>query len=94
MYKKPDGFRFIATNCGNDIYGFRSFDSHRKKLANLLNLAAAYPCECERDVELAKNLGFTGQVMPVVLNSGGFAAENLSRAGPKLSDRKIISIKR
>jgi hypothetical protein len=42
---------------------------------------------------LARNLGFTGQAMPVTLNAGGFSETDLAipRLGP--SERKKIALK-
>lgn len=90
---KSRSFSFIATNWGSDIYWFRQFPGHSKKLRELLGIATAYSCECQRDVELARELGFTGIVMPVVPNAGGFSSEALSRAVPPLSERKVIALK-
>ena len=90
---KPGGLKFIVTNWGSDIFWFQRFPKHKVKLQKLLQLADAYSAECERDVGLARNLGFTGQAMPVIPNAGGFSEADL--AIPKLgpSDRKTIAVK-
>jgi glycosyltransferase involved in cell wall biosynthesis len=85
--------KLIATNWGSDIFWFQQFPKHRDKLKNLLSVADYYSCECNRDVALAKSLGFQGQVMPVIPNAGGFSKELLSRPVPLLVDRKVIAIK-
>ncbi len=85
--------RLIATNWGSDIFWFQQFPKHREKLKHLLSVADYYSCECNRDVQLAKSLGFSGHVMPVIPNAGGFAKELLSQPVPALADRKVIAIK-
>jgi hypothetical protein len=85
--------RLIATNWGSDIFWFQQFPKHREKLKQLLSVADYYSCECNRDVQLAKSLGFSGHVMPVIPNAGGFAKELLSQPVPALADRKVIAIK-
>ena len=85
--------KLIATNWGSDIFWFQQFPKHRDKLKHLLSVADYYSCECNRDVALAKGLGFQGQVMPVIPNAGGFSKELLSKQVPLLSDRKVIAIK-
>ncbi len=85
--------KLIATNWGSDIFWFQQFPKHRDKLRHLLSVADYYSCECNRDVALAKSLGFQGQVMPVIPNAGGFSKELLSKQVPLLADRKVIAIK-
>ena len=85
--------KLIATNCGSDIFWFQQFPKHRQKLAQLLKTADFYSCECNRDVALAKSLGFQGHVMPVIPNAGGFSREVLDQKVPFLQDRRVIAIK-
>ena len=92
MSSKSDS-KLIATNWGSDIFWFQQFPKHRDKLKHLLSVADYYSCECNRDVALAKSLGFQGQVMPVIPNAGGFSKELLSKQVPLLVDRKVIAIK-
>jgi glycosyltransferase involved in cell wall biosynthesis len=84
---------FIATNYGSDIYWFQQFPKHLAKIKKLLARADRYSAECNRDVELAKKYGFTGEVMPVFPNAGGFTEEQLSRPLIPTADRKVIAIK-
>jgi glycosyltransferase involved in cell wall biosynthesis len=90
---KPKGLNFMVTNWGSDIFWFQRFPKHKAKLKELLRFADAYSSECERDVILARKLGFSGRAMPVIPNAGGFCAADLSipRLGP--SERKIIALK-
>jgi hypothetical protein len=84
---------FIATNYGSDIYWFQQFPKHLAKIKKLLARADRYSAECNRDVELAKKYGFTGEVMPVFPNAGGFSQEQLSRTLIPTAERKVIAIK-
>lgn len=91
-----DGFPpWLATNWGSDIYYYRQFPDHRKQISRLLENADYYSCECARDIVLAKELGFKGQVMPVMPNTGGLDMNMVSalRAIHKPSSRKIIMVK-
>jgi hypothetical protein len=85
--------KLIATNWGSDIFWFQQFPKHRDKLKHLLSVADYYSCECNRDVALAKGLGFQGQVMPVIPNAGGFSKGLLNKPVPLLEYRKVIAIK-
>jgi hypothetical protein len=84
---------FIATNYGSDIYWFQQFPRHLVKIKRLLARANRYSAECNRDVGLAQKYGFTGEVMPVFPNAGGFTEEQLSRTLIPTSERKVIAIK-
>lgn len=85
--------RIIVTNYGSDIFWFSKYPKHRERLVSLLALADAYSCECHRDVQLARELGFSGQVMPVAPNAGGFSEAYLSRSLVDLGNRKAIAVK-
>lgn len=84
---------FIATNYGSDIYWFQRFPKHLNKIKKLLARADRYSAECNRDVVLAKKYGFTGEVLPVFPNAGGFTDEQLSRPLTPTAERKLIAIK-
>lgn len=61
---------FIATNYGSDIYWFKRFKFHLRRIIYILRRADYYSCECIRDYYLARNLGFEGTVLPIWPNSG------------------------
>jgi glycosyltransferase involved in cell wall biosynthesis len=84
---------FIATNYGSDIYWFQQFPLHLVKIKEILNRADRYSAECNRDIELAKKYGFSGKVMPVFPNAGGFTDEQLKKTLVHPSQRQVIAIK-
>jgi glycosyltransferase involved in cell wall biosynthesis len=87
--------RWWATNWGSDIYHFKQFPEHRKKISELLREVDFYSCECHRDVDYAKELGLKGHVMPVIPNTGGFDIEKVKslREQVKPSERSLILVK-
>ena len=90
---KPKGLKLLVTNWGSDIFWFQRFPKHRVKLQALLHLADAYSAECERDVVLARNLGFAGQAMPVIPNAGGFSKADFAIPRLAPSERRTIALK-
>ena len=90
---KPKGLKLLVTNWGSDIFWFQRFPKHKVKLQKLMKLADVYSAECERDVVLARNLGFTGQAMPVIPNAGGFSEADFAIPRLALSERKTIALK-
>ena len=83
----------IATNYGSDIYWFARNSKHLKKLRSLLAQVDRYAAECVRDVKLAKQLGFRGDLMPVFPNSGGFPRFQLGDELLPVDKRKLIMVK-
>ena len=86
---------WLATNWGSDIFYYRQFEKHRSQISRLLRNADYYSCECERDVAMAKELGFSGTVMPVMPNTGGLDMALVSRLRDihQPSRRRIIMVK-
>jgi len=90
---KPKNLKLLVTNWGSDIFWFQRFPKHKAKLQKLMKLADVYSAECERDVVLARNLGFTGQAMPVIPNAGGFSEADFAIPRLAPSERKTIALK-
>ncbi len=86
---------WIANNWGSDLYLFGRLAEHRDKIRVILAECDYYSCECQRDVELARQSGLRGKVLPVLPNGGGFdlpTAESLRSSGPT-SSRHLIMLK-
>ena len=86
---------WLVTNWGSDIFLFGRLPSHQSRIREVLANCDYYSCECERDVGLARQFGFKGQVMPVFPNTGGFDLARLEheRNRTRTSDRKVILLK-
>lgn len=81
--------RLFLSNYGSDIFWFRRFSSHRKKLSRLIPMVDKYICECSRDVNLAKDFGLRTEDVLVTPNSGGIQI----LPGEKTVERDVIMIK-
>lgn len=86
---------WIVTNWGSDIFLFGKHPQHQDQIRQLLAHCDYYSCECERDVQLAKQFGFNKVVLPVFPNTGGFDLHRLANdAHAQLtSERKTIMLK-
>src|SRR5207244_9022484 len=62
---------WIVTNWGSDIYLFGRLAAHIPRIKAVLATCDFYSCECQRDVQLAKELGLKGETLPIFPNSGG-----------------------
>jgi glycosyltransferase involved in cell wall biosynthesis len=87
--------RWLASNWGCDIHLYGRLTEHREKITALLRECDYYSCECHRDVRLARQLGFKGEVLPVAPNSGGVDLAGIAafgQVGPP-SSRRVIAVK-
>ena len=86
---------WVVTNWGNDIYLFGRLDSHVDKIKAVLRSCDYYSCECQRDIQLAKQMGFRGEVLTVLPNAGGYDLARIAQfrqPGPT-SMRRLILLK-
>jgi glycosyltransferase involved in cell wall biosynthesis len=96
--KKRSGDPFptwIATNWGSDIFHFGKLAEHRQPIREVLQHCNYYSCECRRDIQLARAMGFRGRELPVLPNAGGLDighAAAFRQPGPT-SGRKTILVK-
>jgi len=86
---------WLVTNWGSDIYLFGRLDGHVDKIKDVLSACDYYSCECQRDVHLARQMGFGGEVLPVMPNTGGFDLERVAelRQPGLTSARRTILLK-
>jgi glycosyltransferase involved in cell wall biosynthesis len=89
----PNLPKVFITNWGSDIYWFQQFPKHKQKIIKLLSIASFYSAECHRDIDIVKQLGYTGKTMPVIPNSGGINLEEIPKDSRPPSQRKKIMIK-
>jgi hypothetical protein len=86
---------WIVTNWGSDIFLFGKLQRHKEKIHDVLASCDYYSCECERDVKLALEFGFSKTVLPVFPNTGGFELRQLEKLRHEIlpSSRKVIMLK-
>jgi glycosyltransferase involved in cell wall biosynthesis len=86
---------WIVTNWGSDMYYFRQFREHRERLREILENCDFYDCECDRDVQIAKELGLLGRAWETFPNAGGFDIQHLQSLQDSTapSERKLILLK-
>lgn len=87
--------KLLITNYGSEIVWFKQFPRHLKKLKQLVALADAFSAECDRDVRLAKEIGFKGKVMRTIPVSGGvdLNEQMVSAKLTRSDERYLIAVK-
>jgi glycosyltransferase involved in cell wall biosynthesis len=86
---------WIMTNWGSDLLLFGRLVEHRERVREVLRACDYYSCECTRDVTLARSMGYTGTVLPLVPAGGGFDLDRLYplRCATTTSARKVVVLK-
>lgn len=84
-------FKLVLANWGSDLNWFLRYSSHRPKIRSLLSKVDFYFCECERDIALARENGYTGITFKPRPNSFFEFPERPIFIHPK--SRKVILIK-
>ena len=60
----------VYTPYGSDLFWFQKYPQHRRKISAILRLTDAIFPECERDLVIAKELGFRGKELNTLPASG------------------------
>ena len=85
----------IYSSWGNDLYLFGKQPEHAARIRSFLSDCDYYIADCERDVSLAYDLGFSGETLGVFTTAGGYDLEAMRRfrqSGPT-SARRVIALK-
>jgi hypothetical protein len=84
---------WVCSNWGSDIYLYGRLPGHAERIRAVLGACDYYHCECHRDVALARDYGFRGEVLGVVPGGAGFdleQARRLREPGPTSARRHIV----
>ena len=84
---------WVVSDWGSDIYLFGRLSEHQEKIRAVMSACDYYHTECHRDVRLAKEFGFKGEVLPVLPVAGGFDIESIRKfrqPGPTSARRLIV----
>lgn len=92
---KGDFPKWLHTIWGSDLYLFGRLKEHKDKIKEVLANCDYFLCEGQRDVELAKEMGFKGKILPTMPVSGGFDIDRHKalRQPGAATNRKMIILK-
>jgi hypothetical protein len=92
---KGQGPLWMVSNWGSDIYYFGRDPGHAAKIRKILGRADHYCCECQRDIQIGREFGFTRTVGPVLPSGGGYHLDRMElhrQPGPT-SARRLVLLK-
>ena len=86
---------WIYSSWGSDLYLFGNQSEHCEHIKAVLSQCDYYIADCRRDVDLARQLGFRGQVLGVFPGVGGFDTTTMRRwmLPGRPSERRVIALK-
>ena len=87
--------KWMGTVWGSDILYYRSIPNHLIQIKQLLSSLDIFSCECKRDIDFARELGFTGVFSPVMPDAGSVDISNLKQWRDLIvpSKRRIILLR-
>jgi len=86
-------FRWIYSCWGSDIYWFGKIEEEREKLKRAMKRLDVLHTDCERDIRLAKELGFKGRIAAVIPGGGGYHLDLSNSIQVNGNSRKLILVK-
>ena len=94
-YLKQEFPIWLLSNWGSDIFLYRKLPDHNVKIREILSVVDGYHAECERDLRIARQMGFRRFAFPALPASGGmdFSSFRPVDAFERPSKRREILIK-
>lgn len=92
MQKFPK-LKWIYSCWGSDLYYYKNFKNHNKKIKEVLNRVNFLHTDCYRDYRIAKELGFNGNYLGVIPGGGGFKLSEFNKLKIPINDRNVILVK-
>ncbi len=86
---------WIYSSWGSDIYFYGRQPEHQTRIRSVLAACDYLICDCQRDVGLALEFGFKGEILGVFPGAGGFEIDQMRpfrQPGP-VSARRVIALK-
>lgn len=93
VLNKHKSIPWIYSCWGNDLFYFKNFKSHKSKIKEVLQRVNFLQTDCNRDIAIAKALGFQGTSLEVIPGGGGFHLDAIQSMKFPINQRKIILVK-
>lgn len=93
VLNKYKNIPWIYSCWGSDLYYFQNFKSHKLKIIQVLQRVNFLQTDCNRDIEIAKALGFRGSSLKVIPGGGGFNLDAIQKNKLPVNQRNIILVK-
>jgi glycosyltransferase involved in cell wall biosynthesis len=86
---------WIATSRGSEIYYLARLPEYREVVERVLSACPYLVCGCQRDADLAKRLGFAGEILGLMPGGGGIDVRRALELDPDrpVAGRRTIAVK-
>ena len=92
MQKFPN-IKWIYSCWGSDLFYYQNFECHYRKIKRVLRRIDYLHTDCQRDHDIAIQLGFSGTFSGLIPGGTGFKLKELKSHKKPVNERKIILIK-
>lgn len=93
VMEKYSAQKWIYSSWGSDLFYFQNEPSYLKDIKRVLPRVNYLFTDCQRDFEIAKGYGFTGEFLGVFPGGGGFQLNEMEKFKLPILQRKTILIK-
>ena len=90
---KFSNLHWIYSCWGNDLYYYKNFENHNKQIKAVLKRVNYLHTDCQRDYNLAIELGFKGKHTGIIPGGSGYHLDEVNKYKLPIEDRKIILVK-
>ncbi|MGE5055362.1 MAG: glycosyltransferase [Acidobacteriota bacterium] len=86
---------WIYSSWGSDLFYFGRIPEHQKRIRDVLTHCDYLFTDCRRDVQLARSLGFDGELLGTYPGGGGFELAKMRalRDQASVAARRVIAVK-
>jgi glycosyltransferase involved in cell wall biosynthesis len=92
MNKFPQ-LKWIYSCWGSDLFYYSNFKTHNQKIKNVLKRVDFLHTDCDRDYQIALNLGFKGKHTGIIPGGTGYDLQAYNLYKKPIGERKIILVK-
>ncbi|NQY07467.1 MAG: glycosyltransferase [Flavobacteriaceae bacterium] len=93
VMKKHSHIKWLYSAWGNDLYFYQNYPDYNKEIDAVLPHLDYMFADCVRDLELAKKLGFKGEILGSYPGGGGYHLDLINEPVKPVSERDIIFVK-
>lgn len=93
IMKKKQNVKWVYSAWGNDLYYYQNFPKYKKDIDRVLPFLDYMFADCDRDLNLAKKLGFKGKSLGSYPGGGGYHLDLIDEVVKKVNERGVILIK-
>lgn len=93
VMKRHTHIKWVYSAWGNDLFYYQHVPSYKKEIDLVLPHLHYMFADCQRDIDLAKKLGFEGEVLGVFPGGGGYHLDLIDEPIKTISERDGILVK-